>query len=87
MGIIYNIGIRISNIVRYICLSLKSNNMKSIIKLLGLSIGCSCTVLNAQNARPDVKDTDAIILTTVAIDDHELQPLSSLQDIGKLYAL
>jgi|GEM_PF-4700771 len=61
--------------------------MKSIIKLLGLSIGCSCTVLNAQNAKQELKDSDAIILTTVTLDDHDVQPLSSLQDIGKLYAL
>lgn len=64
--------------------------MKSIIKLLGLSIGCSCSALQAQSENvAERQPKDAIILTTVAADDssNAVQPLSSLQDIGKLYAL
>lgn len=64
--------------------------MKSIIKLLGLSIGCSCTSIQAQqNVKPNLDSRDAIVMTTVASDDSEMETtsLSSLQDIGKLYAL
>jgi len=64
--------------------------MKSIIKLLGLSIGCSCTALNANPASADaLTNKDSIILTTVVSDDapDAYGPLSSLQDIGRLYAL
>ncbi|RZJ70499.1 hypothetical protein [Flavobacterium sp.] len=65
--------------------------MKSIIKLLGLSIGCSCTCIHAQNnIANELKDKDAIILTTVSSTDNSegnSDSLASLQDIGKLYAL
>ncbi|MBD3583855.1 hypothetical protein [Flavobacterium selenitireducens] len=64
--------------------------MKSIIKLLGLSIGCSCTALQAQQTNTaDFSGKDSIILTTVVTDEQATlsQPLASLQDIGKLYAL
>lgn len=64
--------------------------MKSIIKLLGLSIGCSCTALDAhQHDQVNRPEKDAIILATVIADEpsEAYQPLSSLQDIGKLYAL
>lgn len=59
--------------------------------MLGLSIGCSCTALQAQQpAAKDLRNEDALILTTVVSEDESPQvtsALSSLQDIGKIYAL
>lgn len=65
--------------------------MKSIIKMLGLSIGCSCTQIHAQqNVQKELQSDDALILTTVISDEGVTETpstLSSLQDIGKIYAL
>lgn len=65
--------------------------MKSIIKLLGLSIGCSCTCLHAQtDIKKELQEKDALILTTVTSNENSegaSDVLANLQDIGKLYAL
>lgn len=66
--------------------------VKSIIKMLGITLGCSCSAMQAQaNAQNEFRDTDAFILTTFSQPEPESLAtegdISVIQDIDKIYAL
>lgn len=62
---------------------------KSIIKMAGISLGCSCAAVQAQAEPNVIRESDAIILTTFAEPESSISAgdMSVVQDIDKIYAL
>ena len=64
--------------------------VKSIIKMLGITLGCSCSAIQAQDAQANNFKSDSLLETVSYSDDTQLASpgdLSVLQDIDKMYAI